>query len=457
MLEILDSLHYIAVSVIAFFVILFIYNDRKNNKANAQFPSLLITIGIAFTFLGIALGLKEFDTEDPASSLSFLVDGIKTAFWGSLFGVVGSIVLKAHAIIFLKENAVDLEYDEKLNQFYQQHSELCENSKSLKNIDQKLDDNNQKLIQSIVELGIDIDENNKNNMQGFLTTIVNSLSGVEQIQRNTQNLIAGEISELRLEFIEYANKQAEINTQIFIQALENTIEKFNANLIDTLGENFKHLNKSIENLVEWQGNYAQHVEVQTDKYSEMATQIHNIKVDFSQLLDDTNRFNRIVEQLNTLLLSTDQKNNEFSSRIESFYAALDSKVIDIENTRRVLDQGFLSFEKQLISSEQSVRQIFNDIHIFIQDSHKNSLNVQTQMGQELQNQNTHMHKTLEQSQIMLNNSLSTLESKLQETLNQSLKTLGQQLGSLSSKFADDYEPITINLKKILDNLNAGAK
>ena len=61
----------------------------------------------------------------------------------------------------------------------------------------------------------------------------------------------------------------------------------------------------------------------------------------------------------------------------------------------------------------------------------------------------------DQTQKQLNEGLVTIENKLQHTLNQSLITLAQQLGSLSTKFAQDYEPITVNLKRVIDSIDRG--
>jgi len=451
----LASLHYIAIILIICLTFYFLILDRKSKKANPQFPSLVITVGIAFTFLGVALGLRDFNTDDPTASLSTLVSGIKTAFWGSLTGVAASIVLKIHSLMYLKEQEEEKRLDNQIESFYKKHNELVDNSKYLEVINNNLNENNQKLILAVKALSIDLDANNKNNMQNILKAVENSLSGIEQVQRSTQGVIASEISELRVEFVQYAQKQAEQNTEIFIQALESAIAKFNENLTDSLGENFKQLNQSVNRLVEWQTNYSQHVEEQTQKYRDMAIQIQQIKEHFSKFIGHTDIFANVIDQLEVTLESIDNKNHEFNTRIESFYGALDSKIVDIENTRQILDRGFKKVEEQMSYTMQASRKIFDDINNFIEDSHATSLNVQKQTNQEVQILVQQMQTSFEKTQKHLDESLLTIENKLQQTLNQSLITLGQQLGSLSTKFANDYEPITLNLKKILDSFEKG--
>lgn len=450
-------LHYGAILTIAIFMIICLYFDNKNKKANPSYPSLLITFGIAFTFAGVALGLMNFNTDDPTNSLANLVNGIKTAFWGSLTGVVASMVVKFHALIYLKENVADLKYDQDIDKFYSQHDALVENSKFLEIINTSINENNRSLISAIKEFGINLDNKNRINLDALLGSINGSLNGIEQIQRSTQGLIAGEISELRSEFVIFAQKQAEQNTEIFIQALESAIQKFNQNLVEGLGDNFKRLNEAVNRLVDWQNNYSSHVEQQTDKYTVIASQVDKVSNDFSDFLEHTDTFIQVVNQIEKTLNAIDLKNTEFNQRIESFYGALDAKVVDIENTRNIFDLALKQVKAQMDYTKQTTEQIFDEINQNINKSHDKALNSQKETSQAVQQLTEQMKQSFDQTQKQLDGSLTTIETKLQQTLNQSLMTLAQQLGSLSTKFASDYEPITVNLKRLIDSFDKGAR
>lgn len=58
-----------------------------------QLPSLISTLGVLGTFVGITLGLINFNTANLDESIPLLLDGLKTAFFTSLAGMVGSIIL----------------------------------------------------------------------------------------------------------------------------------------------------------------------------------------------------------------------------------------------------------------------------------------------------------------------------------------------------------------------------
>lgn len=58
-----------------------------------QLPSIISTLGVLGTFLGITIGLLYFDTRNLDDSIPLLLSGLKTAFITSLAGMIGSLVL----------------------------------------------------------------------------------------------------------------------------------------------------------------------------------------------------------------------------------------------------------------------------------------------------------------------------------------------------------------------------
>lgn len=89
--------------IVAFAAWGYYYIDKKQ-KSNEllqhrgiieMIPSLVSTLGVLGTFLGITLGLLFFDTSDLTSSIPLLLDGLKTAFFTSLTGMIGSLILSS--------------------------------------------------------------------------------------------------------------------------------------------------------------------------------------------------------------------------------------------------------------------------------------------------------------------------------------------------------------------------
>lgn len=108
----LDTFTIVACCVIvAAFVAAWIYiictPDAKLQRRKRwidQLPSLISTLGVIGTFLGITKGLLAFDTEGLDHSIPILLDGLKTAFFTSLLGMTGSLIL--NRVVILKSEKV---------------------------------------------------------------------------------------------------------------------------------------------------------------------------------------------------------------------------------------------------------------------------------------------------------------------------------------------------------------
>lgn len=67
---------------------------RYSARAVTQGPALLTMLGIAGTFLGIAIGLYSFNTADVQGSIPGLIEGIRTSVWASFTGIFFAILIK---------------------------------------------------------------------------------------------------------------------------------------------------------------------------------------------------------------------------------------------------------------------------------------------------------------------------------------------------------------------------
>jgi hypothetical protein len=77
------------------------YNPRDLNYG----PIILTMLGILGCFLGIALGLLNFDTTKVQDSVPSLLAGLRTSFWASITGIIGALTIKARYQIFLAPRA----------------------------------------------------------------------------------------------------------------------------------------------------------------------------------------------------------------------------------------------------------------------------------------------------------------------------------------------------------------
>ena len=88
---------FIVVCAVIGFVYIRIQKQRDNLMNHRgvieMIPSLISTLGVLGTFAGITMGLYYFDTSNLSTSIPLLLSGLKTAFFTSLAGMVGSLVL----------------------------------------------------------------------------------------------------------------------------------------------------------------------------------------------------------------------------------------------------------------------------------------------------------------------------------------------------------------------------
>ena len=92
-------------SVYYFKVLHFDLESSEHRRIVEYFPTAVSTLGVLGTFFGITMGLVAFDSGNLDQSIPGLLDGLKTAFFTSLAGMIGSMILSS--ILNLKQDKTD--------------------------------------------------------------------------------------------------------------------------------------------------------------------------------------------------------------------------------------------------------------------------------------------------------------------------------------------------------------
>ena len=97
--------------ILAIWAYIFFYRFTPLTIAHA--PTVLTTLGIFGTFVGIAWGLSGFNVNSVQESIPILLDGLKTSFWASVVGVGGAVSIKMKHLIIVsfKEDKTATDYD----------------------------------------------------------------------------------------------------------------------------------------------------------------------------------------------------------------------------------------------------------------------------------------------------------------------------------------------------------
>lgn len=107
-LPVSDIILYLIMIVIVFFKVIK-YNKLDNKEKRNFYINLLPILGVIGTFLGICLGLVNFNSNEIESSVPQLLQGLKTAFWTSFIGTSWAVFLN---IRYSSKDREDNEEDE---------------------------------------------------------------------------------------------------------------------------------------------------------------------------------------------------------------------------------------------------------------------------------------------------------------------------------------------------------
>jgi hypothetical protein len=169
-------------------------------------PAVLTTLGILGTFVGIALGLSNFNVNDVQGSVPALIDGIKTAVWASAWGIFCALTIKIREIIFGASKK------------YADHS-----------VQQVTIDDLGELLASIQQSLVGTSE-------------VDLLTHLEKSQQKQKE----HLEKINQTLQSFGNQIVGGHSEAMIQALKEIVQEFNTKISAQFGDNFKTLNNEVK-------------------------------------------------------------------------------------------------------------------------------------------------------------------------------------------------------------------
>lgn len=394
MLELYNQLPSVAQFIIALILILTFYflffNFSSATVSSA--PTLLTSIGIFGTFLGIALGLHDFDTGDIKGSVPQLIDGLKTAFWSSIAGLFGALLIKARHLFHVARARV---------------------------------------TESDVH-GATVDD-----LANLLNDVNRSLVGEEESTLLSQMKLARQDSNDKLDALKRSMEEAlktmaENNSKSLIEALKEVIRDFNAKINEQFGENFKQLNEAVGKILEWQERYRQQMEEMIKQQTLTTENMAIATLRYTEVIERTEDFAQVAEALSTLLRKLDTQRHQLDTNLRQL-GELITKAAD----------GMPKIEERIMEITRQIEQGANNHAQVMQHALETTRAGLATANDEL---NAHVEQMTEQAR----NQIVELDKALTEELTKSLETLGQQLTALSQQFVDDYQPLTDRLREVVN-------
>ena len=394
--ERLNLITYISliIIVIAFFFCLFyVSRQRKTGALIAkrrwieQLPSMISTLGVLGTFAGITIGLLYFDTEDLDASIPILLSGLKTAFFTSLAGMIGSLFLSRQVNSALDEKdggmsdidmaagqickAVDAmntttkeAFEELRNQnkqqleaqlhFYRTISETVSSlttnigelkgfSKKFVNVDPVTTSINSFIGECLeITSGIAGAQNEiSDEIKNFSMVLRSEVDEIEEKMKETNNLLVGKFDE----FSELLKKS---NTEALVDVMKSVTEEFqkqmNSLINKLIQENFDQLNKSVESLNVWQQENKEMISSLTKQYKEMTANFEQTSTTLTKvsgatrlLVSDGGKLRQLIDALNQVIIE-DQKFVKIVAQIEETATLSKDNMLQFEESTKSLNE-----------------------------------------------------------------------------------------------------------------------
>lgn len=332
--------------IIAIWAASYINKRTKENNNEHLFdfiPHLFPTLGILFTFLGIAIGLWNFDSNNIEKSIPELMNGLKTAFLVSIFGVALLVVFSFWTNIKRKKLEEGVLSDETIA-----INKLTEVLIELKNDFYSTDENG-----NVIKPGNvfrDIYEESKkqsNSLQTFSTDLALTISaGFEQILNNPAEGVVAELKLVKTEIENLGKKlqdPATDMTQSIVKELQDSMGKMIEEFKTSMSGDTKNEMERLAGLLGQAGGSL------TDFPMKLQTMTDNLNENFRGLQD-------VVRQISQQTLSqSEQSTNEMRKQVEEMSEILKNKVGDLQNGQETL----LTKQSENLQVSDSLLSAFN--------------------------------------------------------------------------------------------------
>lgn len=325
-------------------------------------PTLLTTAGIFGTFLGIVMGLLDFNQNNIEASIPPLLEGLKTAFITSLAGILFSLVFKTLSTFsFLKPKLVEESVTHAtpeaiLGAMQAQVIEIIALKEAMTGNEEST------LFGQLKILRGDINDNAKLSLN----------SSINQAEKNQHNFEAFS-EKLWLKLQGFADTLSKSATEQVIEALKQVIVDFNNKITEQFGENFKHLNEAVHKLVEWQDNYKQQLDQMQQQYARGVESITATEASVAHISEQSKIIPESMNDLKNVMEVNQHQLAELERHLEAFQIMRDKAVEAIPQIQQQVQATVNDISAAVITASEHYKQLLSESDEYIK-AHVNTSN-----------------------------------------------------------------------------------
>ncbi len=411
-------------------------------------PTIFTMVGVALTFVGVFIGLRNFDVVNIDASITDLLEGLKLAFSSSILGLLFAIAFRG-TTLYLKRADDSIEtFEEFADQIRESLQDIRKTNKETAEHQNSTSAKMDALVNSICGDGETTLYTQFQKMRTSVFDLTTELSN--KIEQNG-NRLTDAIKDLRTSsekdsqrlydaYIEYAQKMAEYNAKALAEQFEQLIKDFNSKIHEQFGENFKRLNEAVGRMLEWQDNYQQQLENMNEQFQQATKAIDEAAYTLTVVSEQSETFKSSAQNLELLLGNLSEQTTLIGEQIEALNdtgeRAKEALPLISASVSRLTDEFTRSTEDAVSTMKQGWQQ--NQQSAIDQwEQHRNSLTEQNQQIKEaVEASSRQMSEALNGSLTQMNDTVSNTSTMLQQTSKSSKDTMKSALTSLTKAYDD---------------------
>ena len=448
-------------------------------------PALLTSLGIFGTFCGIVAGLLGFDVNDIDNSIELLLGGMKTAFMTSLMGMLLSMLFKLCFSLGWISRSRNNTGPIGIAELYKSMEGQRDGIEAL--YDAIASKNESSLTSQIMLLRRDSSDSQAelaNHHKQVVRHHEIQSAWQQQADKRSESLLHSQFDEWEKQAQRFSQSQEEfqsfrtdINNQLtyladtisksateqVIEALKQVITDFNNNLTEQFGENFKHLNNAVLELVKWQENYKEQLGEMRTQFTHTVTSMDTTATSISEISEQTKSIPTSMKDLQTVLQTNQHQINELSRHLDAFKEAHDKAVTAVPKINSLITETLDSVNngtEKLVSGMTasndkigSAALAFNTGMQNTRDQIEKTLQDTTKrQAEEANNIFNGLRKSIEGSltdtQEAVEKQVNLIDKSMEHEVAKVMTEMGRALTTITRTFTEDYQ----QLVRAMDNV-----